>query len=1198
MTHSSLPPFPQLRVKTECSFRSAYGSVELVAQRIQELGVEVAAIVDSGGTWGHVRWEKALASKGIKAAFGSEFKVDQPEDEFGLSMSKLTTWALAEDSRAFYRFSSNQNRRWEEAPGVIRFSGYALTNPDQFDYIDINPASFGETRRAIELHKATGKPLVLTGANEYPTEKEKAAFLAWVDNKRSTPQHIITDKAEFRRAMRFLDDETFEKAWRGAFEVAERLPKFELPKAPIISVEGDLAALVREGKDCRIRMGHIEKWTEEYEARLTREMEMIRSKEFESYFIVVADLVVWAKQHMLVGPARGSSAGSLVCYLLRITEVDPLPHGLLFERFIDINRNDLPDIDIDFNDQKREMCFTYLAEKYGQENVARIGSINTLKPRSVMAHVGKKMGIPHGATFPVLNVLIEYSSGDSRYGKGLEDTLNNTQPGRSFMERYPEAAIMGELENHASHTGVHAAGIIVSNQPVVEFCTVKDGIAQVDKKDAEHLNLLKIDALGLRTLGVIEDAHCITAEQLYALKMDDPEVFAIFNERRFSGVFQFEGAAQRRVSVQVPIVAFRQIDHVTALARPGPLGGGAAGHYINRNAGREPVTYQHPSMEQYLGETMGVVLYQEQVMRIVRELGKFSWEETSTIRKAMSGRKGKEFFDRRGEIFREGAASVGIDSEKADEIWNEICSFGAWGMNKCISGKTRVKLCHPNQALGSDPTIEDLYKFYEESPSPWIKYKRTMPVLLCLGEDGVARPKMAVGIHFNGKLQVQRYTLSDGEEIVCTRLHKFIINGEWKAIKHARAGDEIHKVERVARIKNHSFIRGKGWRKGRTGGAGDAINSRTTMKKEFILEKSGCPCERCGQHKSRMEVHHNDHCGGKERPKDLAWLCSGCHKKVHVDFGDWLPPYARGWKKSSEPVYLVKVEELGLQDTYDIEMPEPDHNYVLANGIVTHNSHTTSYAIISYWCAYMKRYHSIEYAAACLRSAKDDDQVIEILRELRTEGIDYIPFDPILSEENWSAKDGKLIGGMRSLVGIGPVKAANYINKRNTTGLTQKDLDYLGSLKIKNKELYPAHALWGDLYRDPSLMNVAGRIGQFSELEDGENAVVICKIVRKERRDENETVRAASRGYLKEGQTLFLDLFVVDDSVSKPVLARVRPEMWEDIGIFLADRGVDGVDWLLIRGRWLLQFSMMIIKKVKCLTNPDIFEVEYDDAEA
>lgn len=492
---------------------------------------------------------------------------------------------------------------------------------------------------------------------------------------------------------------------------------------------------------------------------------------------------------------------------------------------------------------------------------------------------------------------------------------------------------MAELEEHASHSGVHAAGIIVSNEPVVEYCTVRDGVAQIDKKDAEYLNLLKIDALGLRTLGVIEDAGCVDAAQLYGMTFDDPEVLAILDQQKFSGVFQFEGGAQRRVSMQVPMTEFKKIDHVTALARPGPLGGGATDHYINRNKGREAVTYRDPSMEEYLGETMGVVLYQEQVMRIVREIGAFSWEETSTIRKAMSGRKGKEFFDRRGEMFVEGAAKRGIDAETAAAIWEEICNFGAWGMNK---------------------------------------------------------------------------------------------------------------------------------------------------------------------------------------------------------------------------------------------------------------SHTTSYAMISYWCAFMKRYYPTEYAAACLRNAKDDEQTIEILRELTKEGVPFKAFDPDLSQVNWTASGGTLLGGFNNLVGIGPVKATYYVQKRDAQGLDEKDLAKLAKHHPKHEDLSPMHSKYRAIYNDPVGNNIHGPVKQFGELVDDEDAVVIAHLLKKTRRDRNEAVLVSKRGYPEEGQTLFLDLAVVDDSVSKPVTARVTKRDWYAIGERLADGAVDGQDDFLLRGRWLADFSMFIVKKAKCLTNKEL----------
>lgn len=921
---------PQLRIRSEYSFREAFAPLNAVVERLAEINAPVSALVDSGGTWGHVKWQAAMLDAGLEPAFGVDFKIK-------IDGKTPRCWCIAEDMRAFYRFCSSSPSKeadFASADGLIRFAGEALTDPQTYDYIDINPRSLLLARRATALAKKTGKPLVLTGDNSYPAQQHHPAFMAYVAEARQSAQHIM-HPSEFRNAFFMLDNDTFSAAWKNTIEVGERIKGQRLNIAPVIQFEGDLQQEIAAGKAARLAAGLIPAWTETYEARLQRELDVIREKEFESYFLVVGDLVRWAKQHMLIGPGRGSSAGSLVCYLLHITEVDPIPHGLIFERFIDINRADLPDIDIDFSDQKRHMVFDYLAKKYGAKSVAKIGSINRLKARSVMAVACDRLNIPHGASFSVLDVLVEYSSGDARYGKGLGDTLANTQPGRDFARKFPQSNLLAELEGHANHTSVHAAGILVSDEDITDYCSVVDGIAQLDKVDAEALGLLKIDALGLRTLGVLEDAGCMSNNDFYLLPRDSADVFALFNAKKFAGIFQFEGAAQRRVSAQVDVKNFERIGHITALARPGPLGGGASDSYIHRAAGREEVTYTHSALRDFLAETMGVVLYQEQVMNIVREIGGFSWEDTSIIRKAMSGRKGVEFFDQKGSQFAAGAAKKGVSAEDAEKIWRQICSFGAWGMNK---------------------------------------------------------------------------------------------------------------------------------------------------------------------------------------------------------------------------------------------------------------SHTCAYAVISYWCAHLKCHHPLDYAAACLRRAKGDEQVIEILRELRAEGIEHAEFDPQLSAANWSVVGGKLLPGYTSLVGIGPKKAANFIDRRdNGGGLTGKELSILDKCPIKFAELFPAHKLWGDLYANPAKYNIKTKVSQINELLEGDRPAIICRLVRRERRDENEAVRRNRRGSVYGGQSLFLDMFVVDDSVAQPVIARVRPELWHKWGAKLADNAIDGEDWFVLRGRWLGRVSMLIVKKIKCLTNTEIF---------
>ena len=924
---------PQLRLRTEFSFRQAFGPVGRVAAAASAAGAPAAGIVD-GSTWGHVRWAKAAAAHGFKPLFGTELTVPQPDGR------KPQAWALAEDTRAFYLWSTAVRKPEADtqallrgARGVVRFAGAALTDPDTFDYVDLNPGSPIAQRTALALARRVGKPIVVTSANSYPLPSDHSAFMAIGGREAVTPQHILNHDA-LRAQLRCLDDAAWAAAVRNTHEVAERCAG-ALAAAPIIQVPGNLRALAEAGRALRLERGHLPAWPQEYEDRLQRELAAIEAKRFESYFIVVSDLIAWAKQRMLVGPGRGSSAGSLLCYLLGITEVDPIPHGLLFERFIDLTRKDLPDIDIDFSDTKRDQCFDYLANKYGRSCVARIGNVNTLKPRSVMAEVCKRFGIPDKERFELLNVLIEYSSGDSRYGKGLEDTLHNTDIGRKFMARHPKAVVMSEVENHAWHTGVHAAGVIVCNVPVDEFCTVgPDGVAHIDKPDSEHLNLLKIDALGLRTLGVIEDSAVVTADELYALKLDDPKVLEVFNQRKYTGIFQFEGQSQRTISAQVLVDDFRTVDHLTALARPGPLGGGATGKYIARKAGLESVAYTHRALEDLLADTYGVVLYQEQVMRIVRDIGKFSWDETTVIRKAMSGRKGKEFFDRQGEKFIAGAAQDGIDAGTAREIWNEICNFGAWGMNK---------------------------------------------------------------------------------------------------------------------------------------------------------------------------------------------------------------------------------------------------------------SHTCAYAVISYWCAWMKAYHPLEYAAACLRSAKDDDQTMEILREMAAEGVAYVPFDPELSDVNWAVRDGRLVGGYMNLVGFGPAKAVAAVEARRLGRVDDKLRARIAAAHVKFSDLYPISRAYAAWYEDPEGhgCRIGSRIYKADKLPDSGDVLFIGRIAKKELRDENETVRVARRdGRRLKGQTMFADFFLKDDT-GIPIICRVDRFSYEPLGRIAMERLVAEQDVLLVRGRKIPGFGMIKVERMKVLNRQE-----------
>lgn len=934
----------QLRVRTEYSFKEAFGPVPKVVERLKAIGCSAAAAVDiGGGTWSHVQWEKGLAASGIHSMFGAEF-VCVPDFETD-HIFKPIVWVLAEDISKFYNLTTLAHHQkirgkpaltveqFAEAEGVIKFAGGALdVVPLASDiFIDVNPSSLLVTRRALSLAAKLKRKFVITSDNYYPAAADVNAFQMVGRQLKPTPQHLLTEE----EAVALFGVNEFKVSQRATESIAERLSGTHLRKAPMIRAVGDLRALCEDGRASR----DITAWDATYDARLKRELALIKDKDYESYFLVVADMVAWAKARMLVGPARGSAAGSLVCYLLGITEVDPIPYGLIFERFVDVTRKDLPDIDLDFPDAKRDLLYGYLAEKYGKEYVARIGTISSFKPRSALIEASKRLGIPAYETYAVKNAMFTRLSGDSRANDCLLDTLNDTQPGKELMERHPSLKIAALLEGHASHTGMHAAGVCVCNEPVRNFCTINDnGVMQLDKYDAEILNLLKIDVLGLRTLGVLEDTGVVTPERMYALKFDDPLVWKILNDGKYSGIFQWEGHALQSVTNQLTITSFADLEQITALARPGPLGGGSAARYIERHEGRETWTYPHPSMAEYLDESFGLVLYQEQVLRMMRELGDMSWDDATLLRKAMSKNYGKEYFDTFGNRFVKGATGHGIKPKDAQAIWDQINSFGMWAFNK---------------------------------------------------------------------------------------------------------------------------------------------------------------------------------------------------------------------------------------------------------------AHSVSYAIVSYWTAWVKANYPLEYTAAALRNAKDRTAVVEMLRELCREGINYAAFDKDLSEVNWSVKEGKVIGGFLNLKGVGPAKAAALLERRNLNALTKKDLEFLDKAEVEFKELWPVHALYDDIYKNPEKFGIAvgTEVLEIRNFPESGEVVFIGLVVEKDRRDDNEPVRVARRnGRRVSGNSLFADIRVVDDSVSTPIMLRVDRFNWEPTGRLIMERVSEGKDYLLIRGKKVPGYPMVKMTRVRCLSNPELFK--------
>lgn len=690
-----------IRLRTGYSFRSAVGKIDNVIERLKMVESPYAPITDTASTFGWVKWRKAAEKAGMRPIFGVELAVTPSLNEKKPSVDYWTFIArdsivplhdLIATATQQFRYQPLLSLEQAQARGDVSVIVGHRTNPE-----NIVPATHlfwgmgpslakGQLRKAL----ACGHDVVEVSDNRYPMQGQQG-FYETVCGRgasvQSYPQWIMSENewiVDCRSRFGKGDLCPVDAAIANLHKIAEASTA-TLLQAEMIHPERPktLEQMCRENA---VSLG-CDLLRPEYEARLKRELKLIHEKQFEDYFYLVSDICSWARERMIVGPARGSSCGSLVCFLLRITSVDPIPFGLIFERFIDINRADMPDIDIDFPEERRAEVFEYVAKKYGREKVARLGTVAMYQPRSALKEAAGAMEIPQWLLNPVMDAIIERSSGDSRALQATEDTLRDTASGKEFLDKYPEILVAIEMEGHPRHAGQHAAGIVITEQPITNYVAVdqRTGATMCDKKDAEDLNLLKIDALGLTQLSIFEHALELAGlprDHLFSLPLDDAKAFAVINDKKYSGIFQFNGLALQYIADQITITCLNDIVAVTALARPGPIATGGSQQWMNVHAGKEKERYPHPAFEPHLKETLGVVTYQEQVMQIGREIGGLSWEDVTALRKAMSKSLGKEFFDQYGDRWKAGAREKGIPEDVLTEVWDDLCAYGSWAFNK------------------------------------------------------------------------------------------------------------------------------------------------------------------------------------------------------------------------------------------------------------------------------------------------------------------------------------------------------------------------------------------------------------------------------------------------------------------------------------------------------------------------------------
>jgi DNA polymerase-3 subunit alpha len=516
-----------------------------------------------------------------------------------------------------------------------------------------------------------------------------------------TDEFYFKSPSEMESAFEF-----YPEAVKNTVKVAERcnlkldfdqyhLPHYVVPEG--YTKESYLEELARRG--LKKRLTHVKTDPAVYLSRLEEELGIIKSMGFAGYFLVVWDFINYAKDRDIpVGPGRGSAAGSIVAYSLEITDIDPLPYGLLFERFLNPERISMPDIDIDFCMDRRDEVITYVKEKYGADHVSQIITFGTMLAKGVIRDVGRVLDIPYGEVDKVAKLVPD------ELKITLHDALDKEPRLRDLIKEDARIAeifeIAKSLEGLTRHASKHAAGVVISQEPLTDYTPLykdADGVivTQYAKDEIEKIGLVKFDFLGLRTLTVIDNAVKIINRDMpegkapfaltsLSLEDPDPDTYKLLASGDTGGVFQLESSGMRDLIIKMKPERFEDLIVLIALYRPGPMQSGMVDDYIQRRRGAKQTVYDPPELEQILKNTYGVIVYQEQVMQIAVTLGGFTLGQADTLRKAM-GKKKPEVMAKMKEQFLQGAAAKKIAAKKAEAVFENMEKFAEYGFNKSHS---------------------------------------------------------------------------------------------------------------------------------------------------------------------------------------------------------------------------------------------------------------------------------------------------------------------------------------------------------------------------------------------------------------------------------------------------------------------------------------------------------------------------------
>lgn len=1035
-----MPNFIHLHLHTEYSLSDSLVRIKPLVKSIHKAGMPACAITDQNNLFGLVKFYRAAQIIGIKPIIGIDLWLINNNEKSRLvllcqnnvgyhNLTKLVSRSYTEgqiDNIPYLQQTWLENNTdglialsagREGEIGKLLLAGQdakqqleQLNNlfPNRF-YLELQrtgrPNEEEYIHVAINLALETNTPVVATndvrflGNDEYDAHELRVCIHAGKvisDPKRPknySPQQYLRTPQEMEEL--FADiPEAIENTWL----IAKRcnlsltlgknfLPDFPIPKGQTINeyfrqksrigLEQRLAFLFDKTNES------FPELRKPYDERLEIELDVILQMGFPGYFLIVADFIQWAKDNGVpVGPGRGSGAGSLVAYVLNITDLDPIHYELLFERFLNPERVSMPDFDIDFCMEGRDEVINYVAEHYGRDKVSQIITYGTMAAKAVVRDVGRVLSHPHGFVDTIAK-LIPFEIGitlDKALDKEpiLRDRYEQEEEVRTLLDK------ARQLEGLTKNVGTHAGGVVIAPTKLTAFTPLyceqdsQDLVSQFDKNDVEAVGLVKFDFLGLRTLTIIKWAlqtvnkFLETPIDILKIPLNDTETYDLLKRGDTTAVFQLESAGLKKLIRRLQPDTFEDIVALVALYRPGPLQSGMVDDFVERKHGRAKIEYPHPDLAQVLKPTYGVIVYQEQVMQIAQILAGYSLGGADLLRRAMGKKKPEEMAKQRA-IFTEGAVARKVPAEKATYIFDLMEKFAEYGFNRSVYENTKIYTADGIKLI-KDCEVGD--RVISRTP---------------MGESVYTN---VIALHNHGKVPLWEIKFDDNTIECCTLDHKWLTEtGQqplWKIIK----------------------IGSKVW--------GCATNSKDN---ERLLDNITYKAQN-----STTILMINPNFDG-EVQKQL-WNAYFSRPQPIIE-------YNQRWNMGKDTVLRQPIQAIfmGWGQSYDLEVDHPEHNFLLASGLCCSNSHSAAYALISYQTAWLKAHYPAAFMAAVLSADMDNtDKLVPLIEECRDSmKLQILPPHVNVSKYKFTVTDDEnkaIHYGLGAIKGAGEAALESIITER------------------------------------------------------------------------------------------------------------------------------------------------------------------------